>query len=147
MLRIDQTSPRSLTDWKSFYRQHPPYPPPRNATIEASKGPDSRGKVYFIDGKRGKGNIAGLRKQILASGRDINKRRQAKGMLPRPVRAAVIGFPNVGKSSLINRLLGRKLAKAQNVAGFTRKLQWVRMSGKQDGASEVRRGGEGGLFC
>jgi ribosome biogenesis GTPase A len=71
------------------------------------------------------------------SGLEINKKRQAKGMQPRPVRAAVIGFPNVGKSSLINRILGRKLAKAQNVAGFTRKLQWIRISGKHDGSLEV----------
>jgi ribosome biogenesis GTPase A len=79
-----------------------------------------------------------LRRQILQGGLEVNKKRQAKGMLPRPVRAAVIGFPNVGKSSLINRILGRKLAKAQNVAGYTRKLTWVRISGKHDGTLEVR---------
>jgi ribosome biogenesis GTPase A len=75
----------------------------------------------------------GLRKQILHSGVAINTQRMSKGMAPRPVRACVIGYPNVGKSSLINRILGRKLAKAQNVAGYTRKLQWIRVSGKHDG--------------
>jgi len=39
------------------------------------------------------------------AGVEINQRRRDRGMLPRPVRAVVIGFPNVGKSALINRLL------------------------------------------
>jgi hypothetical protein len=158
VLRTDQTSPRSLSDWKTYYRKHPPYPLPAPASASASappsgaslSGPDRRRQqqqqVYFIDGKRGKGNVMGLRKQIMASGLEINKKRQSKGMLPRPVRAAVIGFPNVGKSSLINRILGRKLARAQNVAGHTRKLQWIRLGGRhaQDGASEVRERRSGG---
>mmetsp|Transcript_17116 Transcript_17116/g.28597 ORF Transcript_17116/g.28597 Transcript_17116/m.28597 type:complete len:458 (-) Transcript_17116:89-1462(-) len=129
VLRIDQTSPRSLSDWKNYYRQHPPYP-----SNNSNSTTQDRKKVYFIDGKRGKGDIMGLRKQILSSGLAVNKKRQQKGIAPRPVRAAVIGFPNVGKSSLINRILGRKLAKSQNVAGHTRKLQWIRMSAKQDGS-------------
>jgi ribosome biogenesis GTPase A len=49
-------------------------------------------------------------------------------MLPRPVRAVVIGFPNVGKSALINRLLGRKVVASARRAGVTRQLQWVRIS-------------------
>ena len=49
-------------------------------------------------------------------------------MLPRPVRAVVIGFPNVGKSALINRLLNRKIVASARKAGVTRQLQWVRIS-------------------
>jgi len=49
-------------------------------------------------------------------------------MLPRPVRAVVIGFPNVGKSALINRLLNRKVVASARKAGVTRQLQWVRIS-------------------
>lgn len=119
MLRIDQVAPRALADWKAYYRLRPPYPHNANS------------KVFYIDGKRGKGNLMGLRRQILNSGIAVNQKRFKKGMLPRPVRAAVIGFPNVGKSSLINRILGRKLARAQNVAGHTRKMQWINMSEKQ----------------
>ena len=48
----------------------------------------------------------------------------AKGM-NRPVRVMVVGIPNVGKSSLINQISGRKGAKAENRPGVTRGKQWV----------------------
>lgn len=46
-----------------------------------------------------------------------------------PVKALFIGYPNVGKSSLINLLAGRKVTKVSAVAGTTRNIQWVRVSG------------------
>ena len=49
-------------------------------------------------------------------------------MLPRPVRAVVIGFPNVGKSALINRLLGKRVVASEARPGVTRQLRWVRIS-------------------
>ncbi|MFO7172304.1 MAG: ribosome biogenesis GTPase YlqF [Bacillota bacterium] len=51
---------------------------------------------------------------------------QAKGRLPRPARAMVVGMPNVGKSSLINRLVGRRRAAVGEKPGVTRGPQWVR---------------------
>lgn len=54
-------------------------------------------------------------------------KRAAKGLLPRNVRAAVVGYPNVGKSSLINRLLKRKLCDAAPRPGVTKHLQWARV--------------------
>jgi ribosome biogenesis GTPase A len=50
-----------------------------------------------------------------------------KGLLPRPMRAVVVGMPNVGKSSLINWLIGKNKAKAANKPGVTRGPQWVRV--------------------
>lgn len=50
-----------------------------------------------------------------------------KGIRPRAVRICVIGMPNVGKSSLINWLIGRNLAKAANKPGITRGPQWIRI--------------------
>jgi len=50
-------------------------------------------------------------------------------MLPRNVRVAVMGYPNVGKSALLNRLAGVKKVKSENRAGVTKALQWVRVDG------------------
>lgn len=50
-----------------------------------------------------------------------------KGLLPRPMRAVVVGMPNVGKSSLINWLIGKSKAKVANKPGVTRGPQWVRV--------------------
>lgn len=82
---------------------------------------------YFTDAKQGEG-IKAIIKAAQAVGTEINQKRSSRGLLPRPVRAVVIGFPNVGKSALINRLLGRKVVASARRAGVTRQLQWVRIS-------------------
>jgi ribosome biogenesis GTPase A len=48
--------------------------------------------------------------------------------LPRPPRCMIVGIPNVGKSYLINRLSGRKSAKAENKPGVTKGQQWIRVT-------------------
>lgn len=53
--------------------------------------------------------------------------RQARGLLPRPVRACVVGMPNTGKSSLINWIIGRKKAQTGDRPGITKGPQWVRV--------------------
>lgn len=53
-----------------------------------------------------------------------------KGILPRPMRICVVGLPNVGKSSLINWLIGSKKAKTGNKPGITQGTQWVRVHPK-----------------
>lgn len=82
---------------------------------------------YFTDAKQGKG-IDAVKKAAQAAGVAMNQRRRDRGLLPRPVRAVVIGMPNVGKSALINRLVGRKAVRSERRAGVTRQLQWVRIS-------------------
>jgi ribosome biogenesis GTPase A len=84
-------------------------------------------EVFFTNAKDGNG-IKALLKAAQLAGVSVNERRSGRGMLPRPVRAAVIGFPNVGKSALINRLLNKKVAQSSNRPGVTRQLRWIRIS-------------------
>lgn len=53
----------------------------------------------------------------------INGKRKEKGLLPRPVRAAVIGFPNVGKSAVINRLVKKRACDSAPRPGVTRDVR------------------------
>ena len=55
----------------------------------------------------------------------INEKRIAKGMKEKEVKAVVIGIPNVGKSTLINKLAKRKITKVGNLPGVTRNLTWL----------------------
>lgn len=52
----------------------------------------------------------------------------AKGMRPRAVRALIVGIPNVGKSSIINKLVGKVSAKTGDRPGVTKGKQWVRIN-------------------
>ncbi|XP_052728360.1 DAR GTPase 3, chloroplastic isoform X1 [Vigna angularis] len=82
-------------------------------------------KVVFSNGKLGMGTmkLGRLAKELAA---DVNIKRRAKGLLPRAIRAGIVGYPNVGKSSLINRLLKRRMCPAAPRPGVTRELRWVR---------------------
>lgn len=82
---------------------------------------------FFTNAKDGKG-VKAVKKASQSLEAKVNEHRRSRGMLPRPVRAVVIGFPNVGKSALINRLLQRKIVASARKAGVTKQLQWVRIS-------------------
>jgi len=84
-------------------------------------------KPFFTNAKNGQG-VKSISKVAQVNGVAVNEKRRSRGMLPRPVRAVVIGFPNVGKSALINRLLNRKIVASARKAGVTRQLKWVRIS-------------------
>ena len=60
--------------------------------------------------------------------KNINDKRVEKGLSKRSYRALVIGVPNAGKSTLINRLAGKNITKTGNVAGVTKNLSWIRLN-------------------
>ena len=58
----------------------------------------------------------------------INEKRVAKGLNKRNYRALVVGVPNVGKSTLINRLAGRNVCDVANRAGVTKNVSWIKLN-------------------
>lgn len=88
-------------------------------------------RVVLTDARAGKG-VRKVKELAMEVSEEINAKRIAKGLLPRPVRAAVVGYPNVGKSALINRLVGKAACASAPRPGVTRDLRWVRIGGDLD---------------
>ena len=59
---------------------------------------------------------------------ELNAKRREKGLKERRIRVLILGIPNVGKSTLINRLVGRKATDVGNKPGITKQLQWIRIN-------------------
>ncbi|NJL44599.1 MAG: ribosome biogenesis GTPase YlqF [Leptolyngbyaceae cyanobacterium SM2_3_12] len=110
--RVDMISDAARTAWEDWFKQQGEVP-------------------YFTNAQHGQG-VKAIAKAAQTAGEAVNQRRLSRGMKPRPVRAVVIGFPNVGKSALINRLLNRKAAASARRAGITRQLRWIRVAGELD---------------
>lgn len=83
-------------------------------------------QVMFINAKQGEG-IHALQRAIFKAGAHVQERRERRGLKTRSLRVGIIGYPNVGKSALINKILGRRRARTANTPGVTRSLQWIRV--------------------
>jgi len=82
--------------------------------------------VLPIDCKSGKGVksfLPVLKTQVL---NELIAKREKKGMVGLPLRIMIVGIPNVGKSSFINKMAGGKRAKVEDRPGVTRTKQWVK---------------------
>ena len=73
-----------------------------------------------------------IKNLAIEAGKSLNARRLSRGMRIRSVRALTLGFPNVGKSALINRLVKRKVVESSRRAGVTRSLRWVKLGQSLD---------------
>ena len=102
--RMDLADPNATKQWSAYFR---------------SKGM----AVVVTDCKTRKG-IADFTPAARSACKEKLERDAARGM-NRPLRVMVVGIPNVGKSTLINQISGRKGAKAENRPGVTRGKQWV----------------------
>ncbi|MBO7276212.1 MAG: ribosome biogenesis GTPase YlqF [Clostridia bacterium] len=110
--RADQADPAVTAQWEDYYQK-------RGFTVIAT---DSE-KGGF--GKAFEGAV----KKCCA---DLIARNEAKGQVGRMMRLMIVGIPNVGKSSFINRLLGKKAAVAADKPGVTRGAQWYSLPGAFD---------------
>ncbi len=105
--KADLADPYWTKDWVNHFQQH--YP-----SVISFSSTGSKGKSEIIDA-------------ICKLGEPKLKQLEAKGLKRRPLRTGIVGMPNVGKSSLLNALVGQKKAKTGHRAGVTRTTQWVRI--------------------
>lgn len=83
--------------------------------------------VVMINAKNGTG-IRNVIPAILEACKEKIERDARRGIKNRPVRAMVVGIPNVGKSTFINALAGKTCAKTGNKPGVTKGKQWIRLN-------------------
>lgn len=77
---------------------------------------------------RKSGGVKSIQGVIQEACREKIERDRKKGILNRPVRAMVVGIPNVGKSTFINALAGKACTKTGNKPGVTKGKQWIRLN-------------------
>lgn len=112
---------------------------PRLIVLNKADMADERETQRWIDYFNDQGQLAvainslegkGLQKVTKAAQtilHDKFERMRQKGMKPRAIRAMIIGIPNVGKSTLINRLAKKNVAKTGNTPGITKAQQWIKV--------------------
>lgn len=86
-------------------------------------------KVFLIDliNDKSLGKLFELNDSLLS---DLNNKRLDKGLLERKYRALVMGVPNVGKSTLINKITGKKATNVGDKPGVTKNISWIRINDK-----------------
>lgn len=82
--------------------------------------------VLKIDAQNGVG-ISQIPQEVKKLAKPLTDKMIAKGMKPRAIRALILGIPNVGKSTVINRLANKKIAKIGDRPGITKAQQWIKV--------------------
>ena len=110
--RVDLADPKMTARWRKYF--------------------EAQGlAILETDAKSGKGvaNFAPAVRKLLA---DKLREYEAKGQVGRPLRVMILGIPNVGKSTFINKVAGRKAAIAGDKPGVTRGKQWINIDSGLD---------------
>ena len=96
----------------------------KNWVNALASNPNQKAISLALKTSKGKSKLIDLALSLTEAKR---KQLVEKGILPRPARVCVVGVPNVGKSSLINWLVGQKRVRVGDKPGVTRGQQWVRV--------------------
>ena len=102
--RMDLADPEATKRWAAYFR--------------------SKGMAVVITDCKSRKGISDFQPAVQSVLKEKIERNAAKGM-NKPLKIMIVGIPNVGKSTLINQISGRKGAKAENRPGVTRGKQWV----------------------
>ena len=105
----DLADPNKTQQWIEYYK---------------TKGHESA----MINSLTGKG-LNELLASLNNKSKDLYKKLESKGRRKRALRVMVVGIPNVGKSSIINRIVGKKSAQTGDRPGVTKGKQWVKLKG------------------
>ena len=103
--RIDMADPAMVKKWAEYFK--------------------SRGMAVLLTDCKNRKGINGFVTAVRQLLSEKLRRYAEKGQVGRPLKIMVVGIPNVGKSTFINQIAGRKGAKAENRPGVTRGKQWV----------------------
>ena len=106
--KSDLSDPKSNELWVDFYRQ--------------------KGFETLLLDSRNRSRFKDVNKAIDSACAKKKARDQKKGIINRPVRAMVVGIPNVGKSTFINSIANKACTKTGNKPGVTKGKQWVRLN-------------------
>lgn len=108
MNKADLADPRGTERWSTWFRE----------------------KGYFVAeaDSRNKGSMKAISRVITEACREKTERDRKRGIQNRPVRAMIVGIPNVGKSTFINTYAGKACAKTGNKPGVTKGKQWIRLN-------------------
>lgn len=106
--KYDLASPERTEQWKKWFEEKGFF-------------------VALVNSKKGTG-VKAVHEVILQACKEKIERDRKKGILNRPVRAMIVGIPNVGKSTFINSFAGKACTKTGNKPGVTKGKQWIRLN-------------------
>ncbi|SEN59767.1 Ras superfamily GTP-binding protein YlqF [Amphibacillus marinus] len=107
LMKKDLADPAKTAEWLAYFKQQ-----------------DQLAVAVDVQNRQDVQQVVEAAKQMAAAKMERLKR---KGVRPRAARAMIIGIPNVGKSTLINRLANRKIAKTGDRPGVTTAQQWIKV--------------------